>query len=457
MTRPKRTVLIAGIVAALMIAATVPGLLGLWSDGSRVNTGAISDGRAAMLQRAGIQQVLHGHLVLRNPFLPERTPRRIVAPALVVMGGLSALLGGEAAWGILCFRLVAGAAYLLAIYALVSLILHEPTERIAAFLVAVLGAGLGWLASLLGWSAVDESMGATVFLSVVGLPQVLAGLLLQALYFVALLESFRLGRWRYAVLAGAVALVALLVDRHLLGLLFLTPLLYAAVSGAAERKFPERIVGLTLLALFVASPAVTYILLLDTPNPFQAIGPAGAPGAPAVLLGFGLVLLAAAAGAREAAVRRERLLLFPVSWLLAGAALLWAYPAGSIEALRTLPVPLGVLAGYGLMGVLRRYVLKRRAFAHASPALAIAVFILAVVPTNIVVYSRYLRDHVMAGKPDGRYSRWICGGRRGGWTGMQGRTTWCCVRRRLGQRCRAGAVCAYSSAPTWARSGTPGA
>lgn len=404
MTRKARGLTIGAIMAALLVMAMAPGLVGLGLQHGRVFTGAVRDGRIAAIERAGIRQALEGHILFRAPFRPEVMPREIFVPHLALTGLLGAVFGEGPGRSILYFRALAVAGLLLATYAFVSLVLHETSERVSALLAVLVSSGVGWVARLQGDAmALEAPADTTVLMMALGVGRWTSGVALLLVYFVALLEGFRLGRWRFAVGAGVAGLSAALTSPDLLWLLVTAPSVYALMMWWTDREFPRRIVGLTMLALLVASPAFTYLWTIGRTNPFTASQvfqeAAGHVNVRSVLMAFGLPLALSLAAMYEALWRRERLVIFPIAWMVAGFALVLLPGAAKAGVLKSLWVPVGILSGYGALRVFRNTILRRRAFAHASPALPMAVYLAVVFPTNASLYGRCIWENVVYGDP----------------------------------------------------------
>jgi hypothetical protein len=186
------------------------------------------------------------------------------------MGRLGLLLGIGYAGMFQLMRWVAGLLCLPLIYRMVAWFLPERHARRTAFLVAVLGAGFGWVLVLMKYTVLEGRLlwpldvyvaEPNTFYSLMASPHFIAALLYMAVFDLAL-RARTTGRQRYAVLAGVVALIMGL--QHAYDLLIVYGVLGAFVLGIwlRDRRLPwQPIVSVLLIGVISVWPAIYSVVL----------------------------------------------------------------------------------------------------------------------------------------------------------------------------------------------------
>ncbi len=188
------------------------------------------------------------------------------------MGRVGALLGLGFAAMFQIFRWVAGVAALLVFYRMVAWFLPGPgrLERRTAFLVAVLGAGFGWLLVVLKYTVANGTLywpldvfvaEPNSFYSLMAFPHFIAALLYMAV-FDLVLRAHVTGRQLYAVAAGLMALF--MGWQHAYDLLIVYGVLGTFALGLwiRDRRFPARLaVSLLIVGVLSVWPALYSVLL----------------------------------------------------------------------------------------------------------------------------------------------------------------------------------------------------
>jgi hypothetical protein len=308
-------------------------------------------------------------------------------------------------------RLVAGAALLATLYATCARFTLSRAERLSAFLVTALGAGLGWI-----WVVAKYVQGLpdvpfpfdlyvaepnTLFI-LMAFPHFTIATTLILGIFLCFLAALR--RRSVALVTLAALLGILLTLQHAYDLLIITlvPAGALALMFLRDRRIPW-FGGLALLAIgLVALPPPLYFTWLTSRDPLwrevlDQFANAGVFTPPPhhllILMGLPLLLVLVAIattlltgrGRRELAARfgaasDEDLFLW--SWLLVGFLLLYVPTDFQIHMLTAWQVPVGIVAVRWLHRTLMP------GMAHVQPRLARALptlLLVAVLPTSLYV------------------------------------------------------------------------
>jgi hypothetical protein len=410
----------AGLSAGLLLLTAFPYLFGYWSSppdrrfmGILIN---VSDtAQYFSWARESAQAVL-----IDNKLTPEVGTPVYFNLFWFVVGRLGILVGPETARELA--RVVAGFAYLTAIYMLAGLFLATPLQRWVGLLVAVLGGGLGWLLVVhklithspdVAFPLALNVYESNTFVSVLAFPhQSMAMALLLASVGLAVV-AFETNRLMPALVAGL--LVLLLGLQHGYDLLTVY-----AVSGCAGLVLAARYRGWqrarpVLLAAIICGPSIPAALYLAyithqspiwrgvlaqygnagiyTPDPLGLLVVLGLP-ALVVLCAWPLYLRAAWRRGFVKVIleaRPREVILW--SWLLAGCALVYLPTDFQIKLLGGWHIPLAFLASrWVAAGSAALSIRLRRFDIDVRPTLIGVLFVLAVVPTNVYFYAWRLVD-----------------------------------------------------------------
>jgi len=314
-----------------------------------------------------MKQASDGHFFIRNLFTNEPQTARQFNVLFLVMGWTAHLAHLPLIWTFHLFRMLLGVGFMLCVYKFGRLFLNKPEQRRALIPIVGLSSGIGWL---LGARPPTGSVDmwqpeAITFLSIYLNPLFLAGLLLMlgSLYF--LIDAQRTGRALSAVYAGL--LLLLLGNVHTYDVITVGCVwtAYLAVLWAVERRFPRRLVLMSLLAALIALPSVGYqFYLYRIDEVFRARANSAAPS-PAIwsfFAGYGLVLAGAAVGAGMLLMEHRRLRpakpaeapngLVLIVWSVVGFAIPYIPVGQQRKLIMGLHVPLCILCAYAIARLL---------------------------------------------------------------------------------------------------------
>lgn len=264
-------------------------------------------------------------------------------------------------------RALLGFALVILIYPVVGLLLTEPRQRRLAWVLIVLGGGLGWLMVLIlreplpfGSAPIDLYVGeAVTYVPLLILPHLLmarAALLAGVLCFVRAVATID---WRWALAAGMCWLVATI------GVPFDILVAGSIVGGwivarwAISRQFPSHMVWLALLGGLpgVLFDIVTLLVIQGDPvyAAWNAQNQLGLPHVLHLISAYGMQFTLVLAGARAVIKRRDPYADLFVGWLIA-SPLLWLVPVPfRLRLIEGFMIPLGVLSIAGLFYVIRAW------------------------------------------------------------------------------------------------------
>jgi hypothetical protein len=410
----------AGLSVGLLLLTVIPYLFGYWSSppdrrfmGILINVPDTA--QYFSWARESAQAVL-----IDNKLTPEVGTPVYFNLFWFVVGRLGIVLGPESARELA--RIVAGLAYLTAIYVLARLFLATPLQRWIGVLVAVLGGGFGWLLVVHKYLTRSPEVAfplalnvyeSNTFVSVLAFPhQSMAMALLLASVGLTVV-AFEANRLTPALVAGLLAL--LLGLQH--GYDLLTVYAVAGCTGlvlAARYRGWQRARPVLVAAIICAPsvPAALYLAYITRQSPIwrgvlAQYGNAGiytpdplgllvVLGLPALVVLFALPVYLRV-GSRRGFLkvilgsRPRDVILW--SWVFAGCALVYVPTDFQIKLLGGWHVPLAFLASRSVVaGSAALLTRLRKSDIRVRPALIGALFVLAVVPTNVYFYAWRLVD-----------------------------------------------------------------
>ena len=247
-----------------------------------------------------------------------------------------------------------GYLLLLALYYAFAWLFEGLSHRRFAFMMASLGSGLGWLALLVGHTAVDMWVPeGYVFYSLyvnVHFPLAIALMLLTLVWSVTPWEGGRVHWLRFVGVTLCAATLGV-VQIFCLATVGLTLLTYTVWRWAQQRRLPWHQVASGLAIGAAGLPLAVNAYLAVQRNPVYAAWSAQnqTPSPPPweYALGYGVVLVLAAWGGHEALRRRHGCDLFLLSWAVSTIALLYVPFSLQRRFVMGLIIPLGGLAAIG--------------------------------------------------------------------------------------------------------------
>ncbi len=291
-----------------------------------------------------VEQAERGALVFRNKLADPSLPPSLVNLEWLVVGWLSALLGGSPLLAYRLFGLLALAALVFGIERWLTRSGLPPERRLAGLLLVCTGGGLGGLLLALGQlpgeRALDLRTGAFPFVEAIANPHFVAGTALQ----LAALGAFAAGRGATGAALGTVLGLVRPYDAALLaGIETLAVLL-----TAPAREWPRRLLPVAALSLVLGYNAW---LLLAGPGAlrivahYEALAPRPLDFAPAVGPALALALAALRLRGGEGTGHRLRLVLWAALALL---VVLLRPVSFALQFVVGVGVPLLVLGAVGL-------------------------------------------------------------------------------------------------------------
>jgi len=297
------------------------------------------------------------------PFTPETHQPAFIGGFYLALGQVARLFGLSLVQVWHLARIVAGLFLFLATFGFVATFLQRPRWRWTAYMLAVIGSGLGWLllvlnrAQWLGDFLVDFRMPEShLFFTALTYPHVAAGTGLLLVVFWLILKTLAAPQraWRYALVAGLANLALGIVYPFLIYLVAATAGLYWLYLAFRRRRLLWREAG--LVAIIFAIPLPLYLLYAYTyqvNDVFRAWAEQAAtlsPPWPHYLIAYGLLLLPAVLPLLRRGWRAEisDSLIFLWLWVAAAAILLYGPFGQQRRFVQGLQVPLAILATVGL-------------------------------------------------------------------------------------------------------------
>jgi len=345
----------------------------------QIFNGAIFDRQDYAVHLATMHLGERGEWAYRMRFTSESQQGAYVKLGYILLGHLARVLGVSLPLTYQISRLVFGAFACLGIYAWAAQCFTEVGWRRMAFLMAVLGAGLGWLQLIFGWlpqkdiSPIDFWLiDGYVFFGILALPHfsavtaLLAGMLVGGISYLR-----RPARWKWLAVALAAVILQIiqpyapvLADAGLLGAF--------AVVWLQRGKVDSRGVAYLFALAAVQAPLLVYNVIILTADPnwrtFVSQNVTLSPPLIYYIWGYGLLWLFAILGVIAWLIRGWKT--HAVAWKspeippLAAAlvwvavALLLAYSPADLQRrfMHAFTLPLALLATAGLREVISPWV-----------------------------------------------------------------------------------------------------
>jgi uncharacterized membrane protein len=309
------------------------------------------------------------------------------------------------------FRWGSGLFFLSTVYAFASLFFSRVKERRATLLLTALSSGLGWVLVVLKYTATGGELlfpldvyiaEGNSFLCLMAYPHFAeaAGFILLTLGLLIVGERRR--QLRYAVYAGLAAFLLGWQHGYDLLIVWMVPAAYAGGRWLVDRKLPGYWVKALLVLGAISWPPALYAVLLTRLDPLweqvlAQFANAGVytPSLPHLFILFGLPLLVALIAWVRLVVDRRRWrspLLFVVVWFPVGLLLSYIPTDFQIHMLNSWQVPMMILVTIGLGDVTRALGARWKASSQRWQQMVLPIFLLAILPTNLYLWSWRLVD-----------------------------------------------------------------
>ncbi len=358
--------------------------------------------------------------LIPNRQTPEPNPPVFFNLLWFVLARFGKLTRLDYRWVYQIFRFASGAMLMPVVYWWSAQFFERVTRRKTAFLALALGAGLGWIQIVLKYTLwrgeLHYPLGVYLaegnfFLNLMAYPHFAEAAAFILLTLGLLWKGEENENLRYAW--GAALSAFLLGWQHTYDLILVWGIagLYALTRWAQTRRFPWYWFKALLIVGLISFPPALYSVLLTslnpiwkevlaqfdnagvfTPDPLRMFIPMGIP----LFLGLAgaLTTLRAAAKPREAvSTPKSRLRTFLVVWFFGGWALTYIPTDFQIHMINSWQVPVTLL-GVDFWFARVQPWLARRWQTLASPVLAGAILLAAVLPTNGYIFLwRFLDLH----------------------------------------------------------------
>jgi hypothetical protein len=356
----------------ILALSTIPYLAGVTAPSADQEfSGAVFDRQDYAVHLATMHLGANGEWAYRLRFTSEPHQAAHVKMFYIFLGHIARLIGLGIPLTYHLGRWIFGILACAAIYTLMAHLIEDLYWRRLAFLLAVMGSGLGWLQLLFGWIPIkdispidfwliDASIffGFQIFPHFAAITALLAGTLV---FFYRFLDS---RRWRWWLLIALLGLVTQAVQPYAVILTDFALLGIVLGKWWRERRFPKEaslaVVGLGLMQV----PLTIYNLYVFQSDPvwrgFAAQNITLSPPPIYYLWGFGLFWPLVAIGILQILREKDPPKLGFLAWM--GGAFICAYLPTSLQRrfMHAMTIPLTVVAISGLKDSLLPWLARLR-------------------------------------------------------------------------------------------------
>jgi hypothetical protein len=304
------------------------------------------------------------------------------------------------------FRWVAGGSFLWATYRLIAQFLPKVRQRRTAFLLVTFSSGLGWVLVVLKYTLTRGKLlfpldvyiaEGNSFLCILGYPHFAFAVTFIALIFEFVWRGWREERTKYMIIAGALALLLGWMHAYDLLLIYGVMGTFALLIWLKQRAFPWPLFWGGVIVFALSCSGAIYSVILTTADPLWeevlaqfANADVYTPSPPHLVILFGFSLIAAVATwvglARRKRWNEENL--FVMGWFLAGAALSYIPTDFQIHMLNSWQIPMMILVTKGLYDFIAPLIANwRPVTGEKATRWVVAVFVMAVLPTNLYLWT----------------------------------------------------------------------
>lgn len=301
---------------------------------------------------------LRGEWLFQLAFTPEQGGGALLFTYFVALGHAARILSLPPIVLFHVMRLIGGFALLWLIYQLIARFADSITMRQRMWWLAASSSGLGWLAMLLGHGASSDLTiaEANTFYSLMANAHFALATALMIGLFIGVLDTVRVSFLRSIGLAALSVLLAIIQP-------FASFAVYAIMGGTLLLRWrrdgvlPRAPLASAFSAGVITAPLLLYMYLATQADEllraWSAQNQTPSPPPMDYLIGYGLLLIAAIPGARQAWRRRSDWDLLLLVWIALTALALYApFPLQRRMSLG-LHVPIALLAAWGLSVVVR--------------------------------------------------------------------------------------------------------
>jgi hypothetical protein len=391
-TSSERRWLIGAALFVLLIAS-LPYLIGAASAGpDRVFTGLQVNPLDGVSYLAKMRIGYDGDWLFQLRFTPEQGQGVFLFTYFIALGHVARILGLPLIVVFHAARLLGGFALLWMIYELIARVTDQGDLRRRAWWIVALSSGVGWLAALLGHGdSADMTIpeANTFYMLIANAHFALAAAIMIAMFILILeMRAFSIGR---VIILTALSLILAIIQPFapvavyaIAGVTLLMlwwrnkrmhPVQRAAQPVAGTRRernevkakgaseFPRTQFRAAFMAGLITVPLLLYLYSAtqadDVLRAWSAQNQTPSPPLIDYVLGYGLLLIFAFFGARQAWRRKSDWDVLLLVWVLVTLLLLYApFPLQRRFSLG-LHVPIGILAAIGLTEIVRAKWLRR--------------------------------------------------------------------------------------------------
>lgn len=381
------------LIVITMILASTPYIAGSLMDGSGTTfTGLTWNIDDACVYLSWIRQVADGHILFRNNFTNEPQQGLQFNLLFMLMGSTVRATGLSPTAVFHIFRILLGAGLLLTVFGFARSFIPDLRKRLFFVALLAFSSGFGWFLPENGHKGPIDTWQpeAITFLSLYLNPLFLAGVILMLASFHFLLQARISGKIKPAVIGGVMLLLLANIHSYDVVIVGAVWVGYLLISCLVERKVLWRAVYLSVIAMAIAIPALSYqIYLYITDEVFRlrANTPAPSPAIWSYFLGYGAVFIAALFAIPRALKGKKHLLL--VVWVAIGFLLPYLPFAQQRKFVMGLHIPLAILAIMALWPLVSK-------LSWRSARAVILVFIMFTVIGNVYFVRRdidWLKDN----------------------------------------------------------------
>ncbi len=355
-----------------------------------------------------MRELTHAHLAA-NKLTPEPNAPVFFNLLWWGLGRFGSLVGWDYAQSYQFLRVTATVLFLLLVYRMCRLLLPNRLMRRTAFLVVVFGSGFGWVLVLLKYTVMQGVLlypldvfvaEGNTFLSILGYPHFIAAALYIFIFDLVLRGQAR-GDLRYAVGAGLFALFLGWQHAYDLIIVYAVLFAYALLLTLRDRRLPWYLVWSGLIVGGISCWPALYSVLLTSFDPIWRAVLAQFANAGVytpnllhlpILLGpaFLLALLTAFLDRPWRLRGMDDKTLFVRGWFWITFVLIYLPVDYQIHMLNGWQVPIAILATRGLFEYVAPFVerrSRRRGLAWPVQRWLVAALILAILPTNVYLWT----------------------------------------------------------------------